>query len=68
MPEMDGYTLTTELKKRPQFKDIPVILNSSISEHVGEGMAKKVGAYSFLTKWDATGLVDNLKSIVQRRL
>jgi len=68
MPEMDGYTLTAELKKCPQFKDIPVILNSSISEHVGESMAKKVGAYSFLTKWDATGLVDNLKSIVQRRL
>ncbi|GAB6035088.1 chemotaxis protein [Galenea microaerophila] len=65
MPEMDGYTLVSELKKRPEFKNIPVILNSSISQHVGEGMAKKVGAAAFLTKWDANELLEKLRELAQ---
>jgi len=67
MPEMDGYTLVSEMKKRPEFKNIPVILNSSISDHVGQDMAKKVGAVAFLTKWDTNALIEKLRELVQLR-
>lgn len=68
MPEMDGYTLVAEMKKRPEFKNIPVILNSSISEQVGQALAKKVGAVAFLTKWDANELIAKLRELMQHRL
>ena len=67
MPEMDGYTLVAQMKKVPAFKQIPVILNSSISEQVGEQMAKKVGAAAFLTKWDAGELIEKLKELAMSK-
>lgn len=53
MPEMDGYTLTTEIKKDPQLKSLFVMLHSSLSGVFNDSMVKKVGADRFLAKFNS---------------
>lgn len=52
MPEMDGYTLTTEIKKDANLKDLHVVLHSSLSGVFNEAMVKRVGADAFIPKFD----------------
>ncbi|MBD3755846.1 MAG: chemotaxis protein CheV [Gammaproteobacteria bacterium] len=51
MPEMDGYTLTTSIRKDERLKDLYVVLNSSLSGGFNETLTEKVGANVFLSKW-----------------
>lgn len=34
MPRKDGYELCREIKKDPQYKDIPVVLLTAVADHV----------------------------------
>lgn len=53
MPVMDGYTLTTEIKRDPALKDLYVLLHSSLSGVFNDAMVKKVGAERFLAKFNS---------------
>ncbi|GAB4356980.1 MAG: chemotaxis protein CheV [Gammaproteobacteria bacterium] len=53
MPEMDGYTLTTEIRKDPRLDDLYVILHTSLSGVFNQALVEKVGANRFLAKFDA---------------
>ena len=64
MPEMDGYTLTAEIKQNDKLKAIHVILHSSLSGVFNEVMIKKVGADQFIAKFHP----DELASAVQKWL
>lgn len=64
MPEMDGYTLTSEIKRDDRLKDIHVILHSSMSGGFNNALAKKVGAESFLPKFNS----DELARVVLEQL
>jgi two-component system chemotaxis response regulator CheV len=66
MPEMDGYALLSNIRKHPKLHNIPVILNSSLSETVGQAQAKKHGATAFLTKWDANELIETLENLARK--
>ncbi len=50
MPEMNGYELCNCIKKRARFKNIPIIIISSLNETVDKVKALKVGAVDFITK------------------
>jgi two-component system, chemotaxis family, chemotaxis protein CheV len=52
MPEMDGYTLTAEIKKDDRLKGLHVILHSSMSGGFNDALAQKVGADRFLPKFN----------------
>ncbi len=52
MPEMDGYTLTTEIKRDPALKNLHVVLHSSLSGVFNEAMVERVGADAFIAKFD----------------
>ncbi|WP_044409768.1 chemotaxis protein [Thiomicrospira microaerophila] len=56
MPEMDGYTLTTNIRKDDRLKDLYVVLNSSLSGGFNEKLTEKVGANKFLSKWHSEEL------------
>ena len=58
MPEMDGYTLTKEIKDDPRLKGLYVLLHSSLSGVFNESMVQQVGADHFLPKFDADGLIE----------
>lgn len=62
MPEMDGYTLTAEVKADPALKNMHVILHTSLSGVFNQAMVKKVGANDFIAKFHP----DELASAVQK--
>lgn len=51
MPSMDGYMLTTEIRKDPNLKDLYVVLHTSLSGSFNEAMVEKVGCNAFLSKF-----------------
>ncbi len=66
MPEMDGYTLTSEIRRDPRLKDLYVLLHSSLSGVFNETMVKKVGADRFIPKFSADELIKEILPIIQR--
>lgn len=51
MPEMDGYTLTAEIRNEPLLKNMHICLHTSLSGVFNKAMVKKVGADDFLPKF-----------------
>lgn len=64
MPEMDGYTLTSSIRKDDRLKDLYVVLNSSLSGGFNDKLTEKVGANVFISKWHA----DQLAKIIVARI
>jgi len=64
MPEMDGYTLTSEIKANPKLERLNVILHTSLSGVFNQAMVTKVGADDFIAKFHP----DELTSSVQKWL
>ena len=66
MPEMDGYTLTAEIRNDPRMQKLHIILHTSLSGVFNEAMVKKVGADDFLAKFRpddlASRVVDRIKA------
>ncbi|HEY9150565.1 MAG TPA: chemotaxis protein CheV [Gammaproteobacteria bacterium] len=51
MPEMDGYTFTTSVRSDPRFKDLYILLHTSLSGVFNNAMVEKVGADEFIAKF-----------------
>jgi two-component system chemotaxis response regulator CheV len=64
MPEMDGYTLTAEIRNDPRMQNLHIILHTSLSGVFNQAMVKKVGADDFLAKFRP----DDLASRVVERI
>jgi two-component system chemotaxis response regulator CheV len=64
MPEMDGYTLTAEIRADPRMQKLHIILHTSLSGVFNQAMVKKVGADDFLAKFRP----DDLASRVADRI
>ncbi len=64
MPEMDGYTLTSEIRANPKLKDIKVVLHTSLSGVFNQAMVEKVGADDFIAKFNP----DELATTVNKHL
>lgn len=60
MPNMDGYTLVTEIRKHPALKNLYVILHSSLSGIFNKAMIEKVGANEFVAKYDPNLLSESV--------
>jgi len=65
MPEMDGYTLTAEIRNDPNLKDLHVILHTSLSGVFNQAMVEKVGADDFLAKFNPELLADRVKERIE---
>ncbi|ACL72301.1 chemotaxis protein [Thioalkalivibrio sulfidiphilus] len=65
MPEMDGYTLTSELRKVPELAGLHVILHSSLSGSFNAAMVQRAGANRFLPKFNpdelAAAVLEHIK-------
>ena len=53
---MDGFTLTRNIKQDGRFKDVPVIIHSSLTGTTNEGHVKSVGADAYIAKFMAEEL------------
>ena len=64
MPQMDGYTLVSNIRNDAELSETYIILHSSLSGSFNENMVKKVGADQFLSKFEP----DELALLVQARM
>lgn len=67
MPEMDGYTLTAEIRNNPKLSGIHIILHTSLSGVFNQAMVKKVGANAFIPKFNPDELAEAVQSAVQEQ-
>ncbi len=65
MPEMDGYVLTKNIKADPRFKDIPVIMHSSLSADANQSLGKNVGADAYVPKFEPIELSETLRTMLR---
>jgi len=61
MPDMDGYTLTAEVKADPKLRGLHVILHTSLSGVFNQQMVQKVGAEDFIAKFNPDELAQSVQ-------
>ncbi len=66
MPQMDGYTLTSNIKNDPEMQDMYVLLHTSLSGVFNQSMVKKVGANAFVAKFDQDELTNALMEWLEK--
>jgi two-component system chemotaxis response regulator CheV len=65
MPEMDGFTLTKNIKTDPRFKDIPVVIHSSLSGATNESHVRSAGANGYVAKFNPPKLAEALRTALR---
>lgn len=58
MPAMDGYSLTTEIRRHPGLAGLYVLLHTSLSGVFNNAMVERVGANAFVAKYSPHELAD----------
>jgi len=68
MPEMDGLTLLKEMRDEPQYKELPVILLTALSDEGRMKKARELGVREYLvkTRFSYDELVDQVGKHVVR--
>ena len=64
MPEMDGYTLTAEIRSDDRLKNLNIMLHSSLSGGFNDNMTTKVKADRFIPKFKAEDLAEEIKKLL----
>ena len=64
MPEMDGFTLTRNIKADRQFDGIPVVIHSSLTGTTNENHVKGVGADGYVGKFSPRELAATLRKVL----
>ena len=65
MPEMDGFTLIAEVRKNPQFANLPILVQTSLA---GEDIKKKVmelGANAYQVKLDREKVLTTINELLE---
>lgn len=67
MPQMDGYTFTTEIRQDPRLADLYIIMHTSLSGVFNNALVEQVGANRFIPKFKpdelATAVLERLKTL-----
>lgn len=66
MPEMDGFTLTKNIKQDERFKGLPVVIHSSLSGSTNEDHVRSVGADAYVAKFVADELAATIREVIAR--
>jgi len=65
MPEMDGFTLTRNIKQDPRYKGVPVVIHSSLTGSTNENHVRSVGADAYVAKFVAEELATTIRQVLQ---
>ena len=68
MPKMDGFHFAANVKEDARFNNIPIVFNSSISDHFSEIRGKEAGAEGYLVKFEASTFYDEVARIVRAHM
>ena len=66
MPEMDGFTLTRNIKQDARYAGIPVVIHSSLTGSTNESHVKSVGADAYVAKFVAEELGATIRRVLER--
>ena len=62
---MDGFHFAANVKEDARFDNIPIIFNSSISDHFSEIRGREAGAEAYLVKFQASSFYDEVARVVR---
>ena len=65
MPKMDGFHFAANVKEDVRFANIPIVFNSSISDHFSEGRGIKAGGEAYLVKFEASSFYNEVARVVR---
>jgi len=65
MPQMDGFHFAANVKEDPRFTHLPIVFNSSISDHFSEIRGKEAGGEAYLTKFDAGIFYNEVSKVIK---
>lgn len=68
MPKMDGFHFAANVKEDGRFADIPIVFNSSISDHFSEGRGVEAGGEAYLVKFKASSFYKEVARIVRAHM
>lgn len=68
MPKMDGFHFAANVKEDERFKKIPIVFNSSISDHFSEGRGLDAGGEAYLVKFEASSFYNEVSRIVRAHI
>jgi two-component system chemotaxis response regulator CheV len=68
MPRMDGFHFAARVKDDERFKEIPIVFNSSISDHFSEDRGLEAGGEGYLVKFQANQFYDEVARIVRAHM
>lgn len=66
MPEMDGFTLTRNIKKDAELRSLPVVIHSSLTGDTNENHVRSAGADAYVAKFAAKELAQALQQVLER--
>lgn len=68
MPRMDGFHFAANAKEDARFKNIPIVFNSSISDHFSENRGKEAGGEAYLVKFQGGAFYEEVSRIVRAHM
>ena len=68
MPKMDGFHFAANVKDDQRFKDIPIVFNSSISDHFAEMRGAEAGGEGYLVKFDGNLFYTEVSKILKSHI
>lgn len=68
MPKMDGFHFASIVKSDARFSTIPIVFNSSISDHFSELRGKEAGGEGYLVKFDPNTFYTEVSRIVRSHI
>ena len=68
MPKMDGFHFASNVKDDVRFKSIPIVFNSSISDHFSEDRGIEAGGEAYLVKFKASSFYDEVARVVRAHM
>ena len=67
MPEMSGFTVMRLLREEPQTRDVPIIVNSSMTGENNKREAQSLGADDFIGKTKSHDILPLVIKVMQRK-
>ena len=68
MPRMDGFHFAANAKEDKRFENIPIVFNSSISDHFSENRGLEAGGEAYLVKFEASSFYDEVARVVRAHM
>jgi len=68
MPRMDGFHFAANVKEDGRFINIPIVFNSSISDHFSEDRGMEAGGEAYLVKFEASSFYDEVARVVRAHM